>query len=153
MLKRSLMLLCFIVIGACESDDGGQSLENVIVELNSTVVSGNWQVSSFIDSGTDETYHFDGYTFYFSQNGNLSAINGDSSISGTWAITSDDDSADDNPGTTYDDIDFVIYFASPEAFEDLSDDWDVLTYSSNTIELIDISGGNGGTDYLTLTKI
>jgi hypothetical protein len=37
-------------------------------------------------------------------------------------------------------------------FEDLNDDWDIISRSSTKIELIDISGGNGGTDYLTFEK-
>ena len=37
-------------------------------------------------------------------------------------------------------------------FEDLNDDWDIISQSSSKIELIDISGGNGGTDYLTFEK-
>ena len=37
-------------------------------------------------------------------------------------------------------------------FEDLNDDWDFISQSSTKIELIDVSGGNGGTDYLTFEK-
>jgi hypothetical protein len=36
--------------------------------------------------------------------------------------------------------------------DDLSDDWDIISYTDTEIKLIDVSGGNGGTDYLTLTK-
>lgn len=34
----------------------------------------------------------------------------------------------------------------------LSDDWDVLERTDTKIRLIDVSGGNGGTDYLTFEK-
>lgn len=37
-------------------------------------------------------------------------------------------------------------------FEDLNDNWDFVTHSSTKIELIDSSGGNGETDYLTFEK-
>jgi len=50
------------------------------------------------------------------------------------------------------DLDFNIFFASPPDFEDLSDDWDFISHTSTKIELIDMSGGNGGTDYLTFEK-
>ncbi|MCB0382605.1 MAG: hypothetical protein KDD05_04705, partial [Psychroserpens sp.] len=61
---------------------------------------------------------------------------------------SNDDSSSD------DDIDFNIFFPVPDSnnFEDLNDDWDIVSTSSNTIELIDISGGNGGTDFLTFER-
>jgi hypothetical protein len=38
-------------------------------------------------------------------------------------------------------------------FEDLVDDWDFISVSNTKIELIDISGGNGGTDYLTFERL
>jgi hypothetical protein len=50
------------------------------------------------------------------------------------------------------DLDFNIFFAAPPDFENLSDDWDFILYKSTKIELIDMSGGNGGTDYLTFEK-
>jgi len=37
-------------------------------------------------------------------------------------------------------------------FEDLNDDWDFISQSATKVELIDVSGGNGGTDYLTFEK-
>ena len=37
-------------------------------------------------------------------------------------------------------------------FEELNDDWDVVSQSATKIELIDVSGGNGGTDYLTFER-
>lgn len=44
-------------------------------------------------------------------------------------------------------------FSSPAVFADeLTDDWDIISYSATKIQLIDVSGGNGGTDYLTFEK-
>jgi hypothetical protein len=34
----------------------------------------------------------------------------------------------------------------------LNDDWDILELNNSVIKLIDISGGNGGTDYLTFER-
>ena len=51
-----------------------------------------------------------------------------------------------------DDDHFVVFFASPPDFADLSDDWSIVSVSTTKIELIDVSGGNGGTDYLTFEK-
>ncbi|MCW5515726.1 hypothetical protein [Muriicola sp. Z0-33] len=49
-------------------------------------------------------------------------------------------------------IDFNIFFASPEDFSELTEDWNIISYSPNKIELIHESGGNGGTDLLTFEK-
>ena len=43
-------------------------------------------------------------------------------------------------------------FTTPAEFMDLSDDWDVINITDSKIELIDVSGGNGGTDYLTFER-
>ena len=37
-------------------------------------------------------------------------------------------------------------------FEELTDDWEITEKSATVIKLRDVSGGNGGTDYLTFTK-
>ncbi len=49
-------------------------------------------------------------------------------------------------------ISILILHLFTTDFEELSDDWDIISHSSTKIELIDISGGNGGTDYLTFEK-
>ncbi|RSK39988.1 META domain-containing protein [Mangrovimonas spongiae] len=134
----------------CSSDDDdGVPNNNNIQDVSNIAMSGNWTVTSFIDSGIDETNHFNGYTFTFANNGTLTATNGSNTISGTWSVTnsnSNDDSSND--------IDFNIFFPVDDnhPFEDLNDDWDITTYNSNLIDLIDISGGNGGTDTLTFEK-
>ena len=124
------------------------SKKKQIEEIEKNVQDGTWKVTSFVDSGDDHTSDFTGYAFTFSPNGDAIAVNGGTTVSGTWSIStssSDDDSNDD--------MDFNLSFASPADFEELTDDWDVKSHSSTKIELIDVSGGNGGTDYLTFEKI
>ncbi len=55
-------------------------------------------------------------------------------------------------GSSSGDIDFNIFFASPADFEELSDDWEIISHSASKIELRDVSGGNGGVDLLTFEK-
>ena len=50
------------------------------------------------------------------------------------------------------DLDFNIAFSSPANFTDLTEDWNIITYTTTKIQLIHVSGGNGGTDYLTFEK-
>jgi len=119
----------------------------ILNTIQTNVQSGTWRISSFIDSGNDETNHFVGYNFTFNETGILNANNGTNNYDGTWSIT-DSNSNDDSQ----DDLDFNINFSSPTDFVDLNDDWDFISQASTKIELIDISGGNGGTDYLTFEK-
>lgn len=148
-----LMLSFSLLSTTCSSDDdnnNGNSQE--IAQIVSTVESGTWRIISYIDSGQDETNDFIGYDFTFANNGTLTADNGTDTINGTWSVT--DDSNSSNSSNSESDIDFNIQFPVPESsdFEDLNDDWDIVSYNNTTISLIDISGGNGGTDTLVFQK-
>lgn len=116
-------------------------------QMEDKIKAGTWKITLFEEAGKDETNHFSGYDFTFNTDGTLLAENGTTSYEGTWSIT-DSNSNDDSP----DDLHFNIYFNLSNDFEDLNDDWNILTSTDVKIELIDVSGGNGGTDYLTLEK-
>ena len=131
-----------LAVISCKKEDVKQK-ESIEAEVS----TGTWKIISFIDSGVDETVHFAGYNFEFQDGGVLTASNGTNSYTGTWSVT-DSNSNDDSP----DDLDFNIYFNLTNDFQDLNDDWDITSHSSTTLELFDISGGNGGTDVLTFAK-
>lgn len=151
-MKRLILipaLFCMLLLNfSCSSSDDNNSSADPTPVINA-VRQGTWRVTTYVDSGTDKTSNFSGYTFTFGASNVLTAANGTNNYTGTWSVTSDDDDDDDNPSG---DLDFNIAFASPAGFADLSDDWDVVSNSATTISLIDISGGNGGTDVLVFTK-
>ena len=62
----------------------------------------------------------------------------------------DDDSSDDSSD---DHIDFNIFFSVSQSsdFEDLNDDWDIMSITENRIELRD-SGENGGIDVVVFER-
>lgn len=140
------LLSVSMVMASCTKDETITD-DQVVEEIQSNVKTGTWRITKFIDSGVDETNHFSGYNFTFSSTGALTASNGVNNYTGTWSIT-DSNSNDDSP----DDLDFNIFFNLTNDFEDLIDDWDIVTQTPTRIELKDISGGNGGTDYLTFEK-
>ena len=149
-LKISILACLFslFTIVSCDKDDDNQnnnSQTTVQTNIQTNIQIGNWRITKFIDSGTDETIHFQSYSFTFNSSGVLNANNGTDNYDGTWSIT-------DSNSNSSDDLDFNISFSSPPDFEELSDDWDFISQSSTKIELIDVSGGNGGTDYLTFEK-
>ena len=104
-------------------------------------------ITKFEDSGSDETSLFSGYNFAFDASGTVTASKGGNIFIGTWSVT-DSRSNDDHS----DDMHFNITFNLNNSFEELSDDWHFVSYSASRIELIDVSGGNGGTDYLTFER-
>ena len=138
------ILLAFVLV-SCQSDDDSSASTKTQIESN--IQEGTWRITKFIDSGMDETSLFTGYDFDFRSSGVLNADNGTNSYDGTWSIT-DSNSNDDSP----DDLDFNINFDLTNDFEELNDDWDILSQSSIKIELIDVSGGDGETELLTFEK-
>ncbi len=102
-----------------------------------------------MEDDRDETNDFSGFDFTFEGTGKLTATNGTETFEGTWSITDSDPNDDD---ASDDDLDFNINFDLTNDFEDLNDDWDFISRSATKIELIDISGGDGGTDLLTFEK-
>ena len=116
--------------------------------VEKTVEDGTWRITYFSEDGSVETADYSAYTFDFAADGTVSATNGTTTIAGTWSIK-DDNSNDDSSS----DVDFNLVFPTTNNFDDLNDDWDIVTKTDNTIELKDVSGGNGGTDLLTFTKI
>jgi len=140
------MVLSFGTISCSDNDESSPDLPSM-QEIEDTMISGNWRITKFIDSGKDETNHFSGYDFVFNENGVLTSSNGTNTYEGSWSI-SDSNSSDDSP----DDLDFNIQFNLTNDFEDLNDDWDILSVTASKMELVDVSGGNGGTDFLTFEK-
>ena len=146
----SLFILIASGLSSCSSDDSANNVGNNPTPIINALNSGNWRITKLIDSGEDETNDYINYVFNFGTNNVLTATN-TNTYNGIWSVTNDSND-DDNPSN---DLDFNIIFTTPAPInfiDDLSDDWDILTYSNSKIELIDVSGGNGGTDYLTFEK-
>lgn len=154
----SSILLITLLMFACSSDDSNNSNDdngNSADQVQEIATNGMWRVSYFFDSDEDETSDFNGYIFTFGEDGTLTATKGSTSLTGTWSVQDDSsNSSSDDDGNSSDDDDFNIFFPVPESsdFEDLNDDWDIILATTNKIELTDVSGGNGGTDFLTFTK-
>lgn len=111
-------------------------------QMNAAVTTGSWRITNFVDSGKDQTSQFSGYNFTFNNQGVLTAVKGSSTIIGSWAAENDDS-----------DLKLYLAFLSPGSFEDLTEDWRITSKSTNAILVLEhISGGNGGTDYLTFEK-
>lgn len=151
----TIAMICVLFV-ACDSEDDSQNDNGTSADQVAAIAeNGTWGISYFYDSDQDETSNFSGYSFTFNADGTLAATNGNNTVSGTWSVTdSSSNSSSDDDGNSTDDDDFNIFFDVPASsdFEDLNDDWDIIEVTANKIELIDISGGNGGTDYLTFTK-
>lgn len=139
-------VIVMVVFSSCKKDDDSAD-DSYRNSVQQALQSDSWVITYFNDSGENETNYFAGYRFTFDDSGVIEATNGTNQYSGTWSLdssSSDDDSSDE--------LELHIYFNTTDSFEELNDDWDILSQSNEKIELIDVSGGNGGTDYLTFEK-
>jgi len=109
--------------------------------VSQTATQGTWRISYFWDTDKDETLNFSGFNFTFSSGGVVTAVKDATTATGTWGVRVDD-------GV----VKFDLLFTDPVDFVDLSGDWKVLERTDSRIKLEDVSGGNGGTDYLTFEK-
>ncbi|WP_245946160.1 hypothetical protein [Marinirhabdus gelatinilytica] len=159
MKKIAVLVTIALVAFSCSKDDGNNddtNNQNSADQIRQIATDGTWRISYFFDTDEDETSNFNGYTFTFGENGIVTATNGSTTVTGDWSILDDNsNSSSDDDGNSSDDDDFNIFFPVPEDndFEDLNDDWDVISVTANKIELTDVSGGNGGTDFLTFEKL
>ncbi len=149
-----ILSLLLTILGCSSDEDDNPNDDNSqeILQIENEVESGTWRISSYIDSGENETSDFTGYNFTFTTDGSLVATNGTTTYSGTWSVTNSSNSSNDS--SSDDDIDFNIFFsvADDHDFEDLNDDWDIVSHSNTTVSLMDISGGDGSTDTLIFEK-
>ncbi len=144
-----MFLFIVITVTSC-SDEDDKTISSSVdpTPVINIVSTGTWKITFYEDSGVNETSNFTGYNFSFGAGNLLSTTNVTNTYSGTWSVTSDN-SLDDS---TSNDLDFNIAFFAPVNFASLTDDWNIVSYTTTKIELIHVSGGGGGTDYITFEK-
>ncbi|WP_348810554.1 hypothetical protein [Flavobacterium maritimum] len=105
----------------------------------SSLTDGTWSVSYFFNN-VDETPNYKGYTFTFNSNGTVVAVNGTTSIVGTWSTFVDS-------GKEL----FVIQF-DDNRLDELKEDWIIAEYTTSNVRLKNESSSAGETEYLYFTK-
>lgn len=143
---KAIKFITILVVLACSSigcsDDDDNSQVSSPNEITATVTSGEWIVTLFKEDNVVQTDNFSGYVFTFAANGDLSATNGFITQSGDWSTYSD---------SGYTKLD-LMFDALDGPFEEISEDWRVISRTATKIELKHVSGGDGSVDFLTFEK-
>lgn len=150
-LRFACMALALFSIGltlSCSKDEEKTEVEEKVTaadmsKIKSAVEAGTWSIAKYSEADTVETLNYAGFGFTFNGDGTLVVTDGNTSVSGAWSLASSD----------MDELDFNIFFTSPDIFEVLSDDWEIKSYSNSKIELIDTSDDDSTIDYLTFEKL
>lgn len=132
----TLGLMSMALVASCKKDEK-------ISPSNSAAVikEGTWKVALFSEDGVNETSCFTGYSFDFMDGGIVKATSGSNTVNGTWATR--EDSGKTKLDLNFDDV---------NNFDELDEDWEILTQNSSKIELKHVSGGDGSIDLLTFEK-
>lgn len=142
----SLAALLVVLLSACSNDEDDNALnpEQAVMDIETHVLEGEWVISSYVDSGTDETSQFAEFTFGFTGDGVVSASSETDMLTGAWTVAEDDKGTEDPMDDT---VDFTLFFGVPDTnpFDNLNEDWEVVSYTSTQITLQDMEGGNSDT--------
>ncbi|MBG42623.1 MAG: hypothetical protein CL530_01500 [Aequorivita sp.] len=143
-MKKLFIVLAITVFAACSSDDdSGNVNTNEFENIKTTLPQGEWEVSKLIDGQSDHTSDFESFVFTFKEDGTVRAQNDLFTENGTWAY--------DNSSSSNEEL--ILQFSEQTPFDQINDDWDIVSVTNSTIELSDVSGGNGDIELLTFTKL
>ena len=126
-----------------EDDDYYYGDDETIAEFAAFLGSTNWSVSSYIDDGTDDTAVFENYVLSFGEEGVLTAVIDETTTEGTWSVSVSSSA----------ELELIIDLGEAEPLDELTDSWDVTGLTENTVELEDVSGGDGSVDTLVIQRI
>lgn len=132
----ALALLAITAVSSCKKDEK-ISPSNSAAVLQDT----SWKVTLFSEDGVNETSYFTGYSFDFMDGGIVKATSGSNTVNGTWGTR--EDSGKTKLDLNFDDV---------NNFDELDEDWEILTQNSSKIELKHVSGGDNSIDLLTFEK-
>lgn len=126
-----------------EDDDYYYGDDETMAEFAAFLGSTNWSVSSYIDDGTDDTAAFENYVLSFGEEGVLTAVIDETTTEGTWSVSVSSSA----------ELELIIDLGEAEPLDELTDSWDVTGLTENTVELEDVSGGDGSVDTLVIQRI
>ena len=145
-MKKIISGIVMIVIFAslfisCKKDDDSSNSGSTF-NTSTIITQGVWKISLFKDNNVDETSNYTGYQFTFTGGGSAVAISGSLVTNGTWSTLNDNSQNK-----------LELKFGTTPPLDEISEDWHVVAASSTTLQMEHVSGGNGGTDYLTIQKL
>ena len=124
------------------SGGGGSGETNALIEL---MVTDQWYVNIMEEDLENDTCDYVDYTFTYSLDGTVQAVSASRTVNGFWTVS--------NSSSGLELILNFNYDGQEDPFEDLNDDWDVLFYDAENIQLEEVSGGNGDVEHLNFGRM
>jgi len=116
----------------CDEDDDNDFDDDDVdtSNLEAVLTAGTWRISYFYDE-INQTAAYNNFTFTFNSDGTVIANDGSENILGIWAVYGDDGG-----------LELTLIFESNDLLNEISEDWEVLTFTTTLLELND--GDEGG---------
>lgn len=142
-MKKIFLLVAVVIFASCSSDDdSGNANTSEFEQIKTTLPQGEWEISTFNDKGSDKTETFESFKFTFNKDGSVEAQNDLLTEVGTWNY-------DNTSGKTEK---LVLKFGKLNPFNEITDDWDIISVTNSKVELSD-EDGKGEIKLLTFTKL
>ncbi|WDF70206.1 hypothetical protein PQ465_07460 [Sphingobacterium oryzagri] len=132
-------LICTLIVAACsffaigcDKDDDYDRQNEETAKVSVLLQVGTWKITRYKDNGTDRTALWSGYVFKFDSGNVLRATLGATTSTGSWSITADDDRTND--------LDLNLFFANATDLRSINEEWDIINYNENRIEVADDYG-------------
>jgi len=134
-----VLLVSFISLFiSCSKPDNS----NTNTATSTILLQSNWRITYFSENGTDNTSNYNNWKFTFMADANVTIANDLYSIPGNWSTYQDDGRNN-----------LLLYFNTTlSVITALNHDWHIAEKTSTKLRMEDVSGGVGGTDYLTLER-
>ncbi len=120
------------------SDDGD------VLEIRNIMMGGAWKIAKYSEDNLEQTTNFAAFDFAFEaeNKANITVGTTGPSYLGSWTVIRNSDSQ----------LKLYLNFGEEDPLGDLTEDWQIVSTTSNRIELKDISGGDGSIDILIFEK-
>lgn len=138
-MKPVKILLAALIISSAGFQSCSKDKQEEIATTVATnyINNGKWKITKFEEDGKNQTDYFAGYVFEFNTNGIVTATKDGKVVRGTWSKGGNK---------------FVINFDTAP-FNELNEDWVVVSGTATSMQLKHVSGGDGSIDYLNFEKI
>lgn len=127
-------------LASCSKDDD-DTASGPSAQAAASLKQGTWRICSYVDNNVDETDGFSSFTFTFSASGIVTASNSLLSATGSWTTGVDDGKHE-----------LDLNFTTPALFTEIDEDWEIVSITSTTISLKDVSDTGTETDVLVFTR-
>jgi len=115
---------------------------NASSELVNTLKEGTWAVTNFNNEGVNETNNYTDFVFDFKEDFTVTATKNGDVVGGTWTVILDSG-----------ELKLDLNFGETNPFDELNEDWLVITIATTKVELKDVDETTGVVSNLVFERL